>query len=110
MVIFLDIQKGDYVTRNSYNNDTIFKVINIKDGIYYLKGIEVRLFADSDLLDLKKCEEPVIEDDYKGEREIKDIEKSDFFFLPPKILHIDSDSEYLDRCINITASMPLVKK
>lgn len=99
MVIFLDIQKGDYVTRNSYNNDTVFKVINIKDGIYYLKGIEVRLFADSDLLDLKKCEEPVIDDDYKGEREIKDIEKSDFFFLPPKILHIDSDSEYLDRCL-----------
>lgn len=99
MVIFLDIQKGDYVTRNSYNNDTVFKVINIKDGIYYLKGIEVRLYADSDLLDLKKCEEPIIEDDYKGEREIKDIEKSDFFFLPPKILHIDSDSEYLDRCL-----------
>lgn len=99
MVIFLDIQKGDYVTRNSYNNDTVFKVINIKDGIYYLKGIEVRLYADSDLLDLKKCEEPIIEDDYKGEREIKDIKKSDFFFLPPKILHIDSDSEYLDRCL-----------
>ena len=99
MVIFLDIQKGDYVTRNSYNNDTVFKVINIKDGIYYLKGIEVRLYADSDLLDLKKCDEPIIEDDYKGEREIKDIEKSDFFFLPPKILHIDSDSEYLDRCL-----------
>ena len=97
-MICLDIKKGDYVTRNSYNNDTVFKVINIKDNVYYLKGIEVRLYADSDLLDLKKCDEPIIEDDYK-DREIKDISKSEFFFLPPKILHIDSDSEYLERCL-----------
>ena len=95
----MNIKKGDYVTRNSYNNDTIFKVINIKDGIYYLKGIEVRLYADSDEYDLKKCEEPVIEDDYKNERNTKELEKSDFFYMPPKILHIDSDSEYLERCL-----------
>jgi spore coat assembly protein len=99
MVIFLEIKKGDYVTRNSYNNDTVFKVINIKDGIYYLKGIEVRLYADSELLDLKKCEEPIIEDDYKGEREIKDANKGDFFYLPAKVLHLDSDEEYLNRCL-----------
>ena len=98
-MIFLEIKKGDYVTRNSYNNDTIFKVINIKDGIYYLKGIEVRLFADSELFDLVKCEEPIIEDDYKGERGLKDADKGDFFYLPAKVLHLDSDEEYLDRCL-----------
>lgn len=98
-MILLDIQKGDYVTRNSYNNDTIFKVINIKDNICYLKGIEVRLFADSDIFDLKKCEEPIIKDDYKEDRDKNELEKSDFFYMPPKILHIDSDSEYLDRCL-----------
>ena len=95
----MEIKKGDYVTRNSYNNDTVFKVINIKDGIYYLKGIEVRLFADSELLDLKKCEEPIIKDDYKGERGLKDADKGDFFYLPAKVLHLDSDEEYLDRCL-----------
>ena len=95
----MEIKKGDYVTRNSYNNDTVFKVINIKDGIYYLKGIEVRLYADSELLDLKKCDEPIIEDDYKGEREIKDANKGDFFYLPAKVLHLDSDEEYLNRCL-----------
>jgi spore coat assembly protein len=94
----MDINKGDYVTRNSYNNDTIFKVVNIKDGIYYLKGIEVRLYADSDVYDLKKCEEPVIVDDYKDERSKKDTD-DDFFYMPPRILHIDSDSEYLERCL-----------
>ena len=40
MVIYiLNIEKGDYVTRNSYDNDTVFKVINIKNGVYYLKGV-----------------------------------------------------------------------
>ena len=42
MVIYiLNIEKGDYVTRNSYDNDTVFKVINIKNGVYYLKGVEI---------------------------------------------------------------------
>ena len=39
MCDILKINKGDFVTRKSYNHDTLFKVINIKDGIYYLKGI-----------------------------------------------------------------------
>ena len=98
MVILLEINKGDYVTRNSYNNDTIFKVINIKDGVYYLKGVEVRLYADSELIDLKKCEEPVIEENYKGDRETKS-NSEEYFYLPPKIVHIDSDPEFLERCL-----------
>ena len=52
----LNIEKGDYVTRNSYDNDTVFKVINIKNGIVYLKGVEVRLIADADITDLRKEE------------------------------------------------------
>ena len=38
---------GDYVTRNSYNNDIIFKIIRVDNDIYYLKGVSVRLYADS---------------------------------------------------------------
>ena len=98
MVIFLEINKGDFVTRKSYNNDTIFKVLNIKDGVYYLKGAEVRLYADSNLNDLVKCNEPK-EEDYKNDRSIKEIEKSDYFYLPAKILHIDGDNEYLEKCL-----------
>ena len=48
----MDIKKGDYVSRKSYDNDIIFKVINIKNGIYYLKGADVRLYADSFIEDL----------------------------------------------------------
>ena len=48
----MEITKGDLVTRTSYNNDMVFKVVNIKNGIFYLKGVEERLYADSPLEDL----------------------------------------------------------
>ena len=28
---------GDYVTRKIYNNDIVFKIIDIKNDVYYLK-------------------------------------------------------------------------
>lgn len=96
----MEIKKGDYVTRNSYNHDTIFKVININNGVYYLKGVEVRLYADSSIDDLKKVEN-YIEDRF--ERSKKDqndiIEKDEYFYLPAKILQIDGDDEYLEKCL-----------
>lgn len=95
----MDILKGDYVTRKSYNNDTVFKVINIKDGIYYLKGVEIRLYADSNYNDLVKCDAPIEEDYSKDNRKSPIIEKDDYFYLPGKVLHIDGDSEYLDKCL-----------
>ncbi len=95
----MEINKGDYVTRNSYDNDTVFKVININDGVYYLKGVDVRLYADSEYADLVKCEEPKEEDIIDDTRNKKEITKSEYFFLPGKILHIDGDDEYLERCL-----------
>ncbi len=93
----MEIKKGDYVTRNSYNNDTVFKVINIKNNIYYLKGVDVRLFADSFLTDLELVDYERKEDEF----EIVDLysERDDYFYLPAKILHFDGDKEYLNRCL-----------
>lgn len=48
----MNFQKGNFVTRKSYNNDTIFKILNIKENICYLKGIDVRLYADAEITDL----------------------------------------------------------
>ena len=45
---------GDLVTRNSYNNDVVFKIIDIDNDIAILKGVNIRLCADSKLDDLKK--------------------------------------------------------
>ncbi len=88
------VSVGDYVTRKSYNNDTVFKVINIKDEICYLKGAEVRLYADSDISDLVKCEKPRDEDFKEYDRGNKIEMDKDFFYLPGKIVHLDGD-DYL---------------
>ena len=45
---------GDIVTRNSYDNDIFFEIVDINSDIAYLKGINIRLEADSDINDLVK--------------------------------------------------------
>lgn len=96
----MDITKSDYVTRNSYDNDTIFKVIKIKNGIVYLKGVEVRLYADAPIGDLVKVED-ISTDEELDEMEIKEelLTRGDYFYLPAKVLHIDGDEDYLRRCL-----------
>ena len=102
---------GDVVTRNSYNNDIIFTIIDIKDDIAYLKGIDVRLYADSSLDDLEKA---LVKYDNNKDRndalKIKDmlnLDRSEYFYLPGKILHIDGDKDYLKRCIDFYKDMHL---
>ena len=46
-------QIGDLVTRKSYNNDIVFKIIDIDGENYILKGDVIRLYADSPKEDLK---------------------------------------------------------
>ncbi len=94
----MQIVIGDYVTRKSYNHDTVFKVINIKDGIYFLKGVEMRIVADSEYYDLTKVDKP--KEDIFTKPDSIGGDRSDYFYLPAKILHIDGDSEYLERCLN----------
>jgi spore coat assembly protein len=103
----MDFKIGDLVTRFSYNHDIIFKIINIKENCAILSGVDVRLLADSDIKDLKKCEEQLLkeEDDEEAVRNIECIKKEDnYFYIPGKILHIDGDESYLNR------SMKLYKK
>ena len=93
----MEIKQGDLVTRKSYNHDTVFKVMNIKNGVYYLKGVEVRLYADSNFSDLKICEFYKVEKEEERDGFKKEVD--DYFYLPGKILHIDGDSEYLEKCL-----------
>ena len=99
----MELKRGDLVTRKSYNHDTVFKITNIKNNIYYLKGIEVRLYADSVLEDLEKYifsdsnVEEVVE---KEEIDNISLDRNDYFYLPAKILHIDGDKDYLEKCLN----------
>lgn len=101
---------GDLVTRNSYDNDTIFKIVSIENDTYYLKGVDVRLYADSPLSDLRSVDLSSIEVQKDEEfiiktNEILNLDRTSFFYLPGKILHIDGDEEYLQRCMNFYKKM-----
>ncbi len=93
---------GDLVTRNSHNNDTVFKIIDIDSGIAILKGVNIRLLADSETSDLKKVEvsNNVKDDQVFLDRFQVDLDRNEYFYLPGKVLHIDSDEDYLERCMD----------
>ena len=92
----------DVVTRKSYNNDIIFKIVNIIDDIAILKGVDVRLIADSNLTDLILCNtDSELLDEELMDNIDEELDRSDFFYLPGKILHIDGDCDYLKRCLKL---------
>lgn len=91
---------GDYVTRNSYGNDIVFEIVKIDNGICILKGVCIRLYADSDINDLRKYNDK-IDDDFNAVIDnYKTMDRNEYFYLPGKILHIDGDKDYLEKCMN----------
>ena len=93
---------GNLVTRISHDNDVIFKIEQIADGVAYLKGVNVRLCADSDISDLVLVSNNEQQDDrqfYEKIEKLRDFQRSDYFYIPGKILHVDGDKEYLNRCL-----------
>ncbi len=107
-MIVLDFRIGDYVTRISHQHDILFKIVNFDGDVAILKGVDLRLYADSDIHDLVKA----IRDDVDVDKEIIEenvrdiqIDRSQYFYLPGKILHIDGDGEYLERCMRFYKDM-----
>lgn len=101
---------GDYVSRNSYKNDTVFIITSINNSVANLKGLNIRLYADSPLDDLKieQRNEILLENDddfVKETSEILNLDRNSFFYLPGKILHIDGDKDYLNRCLKFYKKM-----
>lgn len=100
----MNFKVGDYVTRNSYNNDIVFIIVDIKEDNAILKGFNLRLVADSPLSDLVICDEESRGDDFVDSIELdidinEDRGESEYFYLPPRILHLDGDNDYLDKCL-----------
>ena len=104
----MNFKIGDYVTRNSYNNDIVFIIVDIKDNIAILKGFDLRLVADSPLSDLEMSKEEDRNDDFVDNLELdidielldRNLDSSEYFYLPPKVLHLDGDNDYLEKCLN----------
>ena len=92
-------QVGDLVTRISYNHDVVFKILNIRGEVAYLKGVQVRLYADAPLEDLQLYIKEDRDEEYDELLLDDSSMRGDFFYLPGKVLHIDADQEYLERCL-----------
>ena len=89
---------------------SIFLVFNIlfKGDILFLKGVDLRLVADSYVDDLVKVLDHKENDDKSIiEKNVRDlnIDRSQYFYLPGKILHIDGDNDYLERCMKFYEDM-----
>ncbi|WP_408008870.1 sporulation peptidase YabG [Pseudalkalibacillus sp. A8] len=124
----MSIQVGDIVGRRSYQCDLLFRVVTISEdqSIVELAGEDMRLIADApmdDLVVMNRDEQQQIK------RKIIEKEKSSFrlfrqdyqllrhkmeysatggydknnsyFKLPGKVLHVDGDPYYLNKCLEL---------
>ena len=77
----------------------VFEVINRKKDVLYLKGVEFRLYADAPVDDCILIDKKKIKDEFNPPEVEKPMERSEYFYLPGKILHLDGDEEYLKKCM-----------
>lgn len=85
---------GDLVSRISYNHDIVFKITSISGDNVYLKGVNLRLYADANIDDIVSVKDVTLDDDAIIQRNVRElkIDRSNYFYLPGKILHIDADN------------------
>ena len=83
---------GDVVSRKKYGNDILFKIDKIVGNKVFLKGLEIRLYADANIEDIALSGIPKKKEEITS---LRNLNTNDYFYIPGKILHIDSDNEYL---------------
>lgn len=99
------MQKGDIVSRLSHHQDVIFVIEKIEGNTAYLRGLYIRLIADSELNDLVPVDttslERYNETKLEYEKSIIASYKKKIGHITGKILHLDSDPFYLTKCLNL---------
>ncbi|HHV60299.1 MAG TPA: sporulation peptidase YabG [Clostridiaceae bacterium] len=106
------LRVGDIVARKSHGNDLLFKIIGFShdrgERSCVLRGITQRLIADSREEDLIKVD-PLVAQINKARtlgnirshetRQLRNFIRERLRNRPGKILHIDSDEDYLKDCL-----------
>lgn len=101
---------NDYVSRISYNHDVIFKIIEIKNDEVLLEGYEKRLIATAKISDLALVDElMILSVEESSNDRIKGIKKLSRYkmHMTGKILHIDADKVYLEKCLKLYEELSL---
>ncbi len=124
------IQVNDIVGRNSYDCDVFFRVVDVKNGIAILHGEDIRLVADAPVMDLKVIDQPeqmtqvqqtmqkinqsnhLFSQERERLRQKKEYEatdgyrvNNDYFHVPGRVLHLDGDRNYLQKCLMLYKKM-----
>ncbi|MFJ7978585.1 sporulation peptidase YabG [Peribacillus sp. JNUCC 23] len=126
----MNVQVNDIVGRSSYRCDILFRVIDIRlvggEQVAILYGEDIRLIADAPFDDLikindeerqtrQKTSEALQEQSYHLFSQDKQLqtEKSnyqssdgyryngEYFQIPGKVLHVDGDASYLNKCLTL---------
>ena len=129
-VTTVDIKLMDIVARRSYNCDILFRVTEIKETngrkMAVLYGEDFRLIADApceDLVIINQNERSKLTQEYRSLEEqslrlfAQDLDllkqkqeyettggytkTSDYFQIPGKVLHLDGDESYLNKCLAV---------
>ncbi len=121
------MKQGDLVVRKSYGGDITFRIDAVFQDMAVIKGTEFRLLADSPVQDLVNVSEATIKRRTQQAHihmleSVKSIEQhqrqqterrraefkfsevpdsSAYFDMPGKILHLDGDSNYLQKSMAI---------
>jgi spore coat assemly protein len=126
----VDIKLMDLVGRRKYNCDILFRVIDIQEmngqKLVVLYGADIRLVADApydDLVVINQNQRSKITEEYRTLEEqsyrlfaqdidlIKQrqeyeatggyVKPSNYFQIPGKVLHLDGDAAYLEKCMTL---------
>jgi spore coat assemly protein len=128
------VQIGDTVVRKSYGKDITFRIIDITEDergtVYIMKGINLRLIADSPEEDLEPVRESYSgdtdelfnkkvnkaikkvlssrDDLYRFENTLRlpkssktNTQRELVFGRPGRVLHVDADPDYLEACLKV---------
>lgn len=141
----MNFKIGDIVARRSYNNDIYFKIESITktdsgEQLARLRGLDVRLYADSPLNDLIEVTSDLIREYrnkfirinnqslrkimarraenrggtlYRAQSDVSENENGDlkdFFDIPGRVLHLDGNLEYLNLCMAIYKQLGIIAR
>ncbi len=124
------VQINDIVGRKSYECDVFFRVIDVKSGVAILHGEDFRLVADAPIADLEVIDKAaqtvqsqksiaqinqsnhLISQEWERLKQKKEFEitdgyrqSNDYFHVPGRVLHLDGDRNYLEKCLLLYRKM-----
>ncbi|WP_308637015.1 sporulation peptidase YabG [Paenibacillus silvisoli] len=123
------MKQGDLVVRKSYGGDVLFRVATVQEETAILKGTDYRLLADAPVVDLSvvgdpessaaarqariKAAESTMKMQTQREQQIMErelqqraqSESQPYFEVPGKVLHLDGDSNYMRKSMQLYTQM-----